>query len=1342
MQTIFGESFETDGNGTRYATSIPEFTDGSGDFFLRTDLGDVAGTYGVTGADGGFVFAAQDLDGEGAASQQALIFSGIDIDGFTDLAFGVLLAEDDASDGDEDYDLVDFVRFEYRIDGGAFRPLLAVESVPDGDAFNAVPAIDTDFDGDGDGTEITDVFQRFSSAIAGTGSTLDLRVTFDLDAGDEDIAIDALEITGTAVAERQVVAGEDFDGGATSLVSGFDPASGNRDGGGGDFFGVGSLADWPQPTGVPFGLADDSVADVSGGGAFAGDDEGVYGRNADVENDFFALSDSDEFGAEQTVSWTFDVSGFEDLRLAIDFGGIADGDDFGGYGPQTARFAYAVDGTTASTAFDLAATTDTGEFAYRPMDDGTVTPDQGVLAVGGDNAVTKRLAEDGAAADNTLLDKTPASGDGAGMLDTFVTDLDGTGSTLTLTLTADVPFEAFAFDNIEITGVPATADGTRVAIAAADATRAEGDAGTTEFTFTLTRSGDVSAAGTVDFAVSGDVDAADFGGALPSGTVRFAAGEAERTIALAVSGDTDFEADEALTVTLSNPSDGQTIATASATGSVLNDDVPPVTPISTVQGPAEASSLAGQTVTVEAIVTADFQDAADSDLGGFFLQEEASDGDGDDATSEGVFVFEGNASVAVPDLAVGDRVRLTGTVDEFQGETQIDEIAAIEVVPGGSIDAVEPGVVTFPAAVTTNAAGQLIADLEAVEGMLITVPETLTVGDLFTLGRYNEVGLTSGGRIQTFTQTNAPSAAGFEAFQQEAASRGIVIDDAFFDAQNRDPIFPQGGLDAEAPNVLRSGDTLTGLTGVVSYNQEIFGDTLFRVIPTEAPQFEQENPRPETPPVVGGSLKVASFNVLNYFTTIDTNPGGFNGPDITGPAGDQEPRGAEANGTDPDGRTEFERQQAKLVAAITEIDADVLGLIEIENNPDPNAALASLVDALNAAGPATYDFIAAGPIEGAQGGAVEGDAIKVGFLYDVDAVTPEGDVAILDETVDPRFQTVGTQRPALAQTFTETATGATFTAAVNHFKSKGSIADYDLSLDLQDAPAPGVYGPEQPDAALGDGQANNPTIREGAAEALVDWLATDPTGSGDPDFMILGDLNAYLQEDAIQAILDGADDTRGTDDDYLSLVGEDDYSFAFPVGLDTVPQVQTFGTLDYALVNRSLYDQVTGADIWHINADEPVALDYNLNFQSADQQDLLYAPDPFRSSDHDPVLVGLDLAPDDAPVIVQAPGQRVVRGTDEAEIFQLSGSAIVRPRGGEDTFDFAQVVENGRRDFLTLFGVEEDESVVGFDRGDVAFSAGAGRTLLVALDSGDFVVFRGIDDLDDLDIPVDETGLV
>jgi predicted extracellular nuclease len=358
-----------------------------------------------------------------------------------------------------------------------------------------------------------------------------------------------------------------------------------------------------------------------------------------------------------------------------------------------------------------------------------------------------------------------------------------------------------------------------------------------------------------------------------------------------------------------------------------------------------------------------------------------------------------------------------------------------------------------------------------------------------------------------------------------------------------------------------------------------FAFGLYRIQPTQGANYTSVNSRTAEPDDVNGSLKVASFNVLNYFTTIDT--GAF----ICGPAGNQECRGA-------DDAEELGRQRAKIIAALTAIDADVVGLIEIENHP-ADVPTADLVSGLNdALGAGTYNYIVTGGIGG--------DAIRVALIYKPAAVTPFGPYAILDTSVDARFLD-GFNRPALAQSFSENATGAIFTVAVNHLKSKGSACN-----DIGD-----------PD--LGDGSGNCNLTRTAAAEALVDWLATDPAGSGDTDFLIIGDLNSYDKEDPIDAILAGADDVVGTGDDYTDLIfnfnGEAAYTYVFDGQL---------GYLDHALANTALVGEVSGVTEWHINADEADLIDYDTSFKQP-AQDAIYAGDAYRSSDHDPVVVGLDL---------------------------------------------------------------------------------------------------------------------
>ena len=193
------ENFETDGNGSRYTTSVPEFIDTGGDFFIRTDGTNTFSSYEIFSDDGGFYFAAMDTDGDGQPAVLTLDFNDIDITGFTNLTFVISLAEDD--DGTkEDWD--DDTSFTVEVDynnSGIFNEILSIEAKelrPDGssNSFNKEPAVDTNNDGFGDGTSITNEWQDFQVAL-GTGTEIDIRITFtNLDDGDEDIAIDYLGI--------------------------------------------------------------------------------------------------------------------------------------------------------------------------------------------------------------------------------------------------------------------------------------------------------------------------------------------------------------------------------------------------------------------------------------------------------------------------------------------------------------------------------------------------------------------------------------------------------------------------------------------------------------------------------------------------------------------------------------------------------------------------------------------------------------------------------------------------------------------------------------------------------------------------------------------------------------------------------------------------------------------------------------------------------------------------------------------------------------------------------------------------------------------------------------------
>jgi predicted extracellular nuclease len=595
-----------------------------------------------------------------------------------------------------------------------------------------------------------------------------------------------------------------------------------------------------------------------------------------------------------------------------------------------------------------------------------------------------------------------------------------------------------------------------------------------------------------------------------------------------------------------------------------------ITPIHDVQGSGLASLLVGETVVIQGVVVGDFQDGSagtfGDDLNGFHVQEEDTDADTDPATSEGIFIFDDDAPNV--DVSVGDLVQVEGVVAEFFNLTELRE-PVITVLSSGN---------RLPTPANVSLPVDSVDDFEPVEGMRAEFAQPLVISEYFNFDRFGEVVLTSE-RHLTPTAEFEPGAAAPAAFQLDK----ITLDDGRSN-QNPDLARHPNGADFDLTNLFRGGDTLTDVTGVVDY---AFGS--YRIQPTQGAVYANANPRTAAPDPVGGSLKVATFNVLNYFTTLDNN-----GP-ICGPAENNGCRGA-------DNAEELDRQRAKIVAALVAIDADVLGLIEIENNINDDAVI-DLVDSLNAA-------VGAGTYAAVETGAIGDDAIKVAFLYKPASVSLAGAHALLDGSVDPRFID-SKNRPVLAQTFVDNTGGGIFTVAVNHLKSKGSSCD-----DVGD-----------PD--LDDGSGNCNGTRTDAAAALVDWLAGDPTASGSDKYLVIGDLNSYDKEDPIDAIIAGADDTTSTADDYTDLVraylGEDAYSYVFDGKV---------GYLDHALANAALIDDVTGVTVWHINSDEPDALDYDTSFKK-DAQDAIFAPDPYRSSDHDPVIIGLDVCDVIAPTFDQ-----------------------------------------------------------------------------------------------------------
>ena len=599
----------------------------------------------------------------------------------------------------------------------------------------------------------------------------------------------------------------------------------------------------------------------------------------------------------------------------------------------------------------------------------------------------------------------------------------------------------------------------------------------------------------------------------------------------------------------------------------------PYTSIPAIQGSGATVALTG-TRTTQGVVVGDYEGASPN-LRGFFIQDPV--GDGNPATSDGIFVFEGSNANTVN---IGDVVRVTGTAGENQGQSQISVGTIVKCGTG----TVSPTDVTFP--VTSS------DFLEQYEGMLVRVPQTMYVTEHFQLGRFGQVVLSANGRLQQPTNIFVPGPDADDLQIDNNLSK-IILDDAS-QSQNPDPIlFARGGAPLSASNTLRGGDTATNIVGVLNYTWagNSASGNAYRIRPVNAMNgyvnFEASNPRPTSVPEVGGTLKVVGMNLLNFFNTFDGLPDNVNNCQNGFGGAFTDCRGA-------DTASEFDRQVAKTVSAILAMNPDVLGVNEIENDGyGADSAIARLVLELNAAtAPGTFAYIDVDTATG-QVNALGTDAIKVAFIYKPGSVTPVGNTAALNTDAfinggdgDPR------NRASLAQAFQQNANGEVFIANINHLKSKGSAC-------------------EAPDA--GDGQGNCNEVRLNAVNALMTWLASDPTGTGDADILLVGDYNSYAMEDPIIALENG-----GFTHLIKTFLGPDAYSYVFD---------GQWGYLDHALATASMTAQVSGVADYHINADEPSVLDYNTDFKSASQIASLYAPDQFRVSDHDPVLVGLCLPP-------------------------------------------------------------------------------------------------------------------
>ncbi|WP_295823771.1 ExeM/NucH family extracellular endonuclease [uncultured Microbacterium sp.] len=624
-------------------------------------------------------------------------------------------------------------------------------------------------------------------------------------------------------------------------------------------------------------------------------------------------------------------------------------------------------------------------------------------------------------------------------------------------------------------------------------------------------------------------------------------------------------------------------ASPSPSPSASATQAPPVTPgavipISEIQGTGASTPLAGKTVTTRGIVTAAYPTGG---YNGFFIQTPGTGGEIDPKThkaSDAVFVY---GSAATATVAIGQHVEVTGTAAEFSGQTQINAEAAGVSVLSEQAAAVQPAKISWP---------KTDEERELFEGMLLAPQGDFTVTNSYSTNQYAEVGLAAGTTpLRTPTDVARPGTLDYDTAVADNGARGVVLDDGasinFLNDANKGIPLPYVSL----TNPVRVGAPVTFTKPVILD----FRNNTWKLQPTQQLTVDNAkdvqpatfaNTRTASPAPVGGDLKISSFNVLNYFTTTAASVNCTSvyrdraGNPITAntcPA--PGPRGA-ANDEN------LKRQQAKIVAAINGLGADVVSLEEIENSAkfgkNRDAALSTLVGALNTAlGSEQWAFV---PSPAAL--PTTEDVIRTAFIYKKAVAAPVGDSVIFN---DAAFRNA---RQPLAQAFAPVAfPEAKILAIVNHFKSKGD----------SDPKATG-------DNANGiQGAFNGDRVRQ--AEALGNFAKTRSAAVGTDDVFLLGDFNSYSQEDPIQKLRDFGFEPLEA--------GTGKYSYSFS---------GQSGSLDHVLASPSARELVTGADIWNINAVEALALEYSrYNYNALN----FYDTTPYRSSDHDPVIVGLDLSP-------------------------------------------------------------------------------------------------------------------
>ena len=589
---------------------------------------------------------------------------------------------------------------------------------------------------------------------------------------------------------------------------------------------------------------------------------------------------------------------------------------------------------------------------------------------------------------------------------------------------------------------------------------------------------------------------------------------------------------------------------------------PPITAISCSTADTAIADLQSaaqnQQYVVRGVITADYR--YQNGFSGFYIQTPDSKAKAN--LSNAIFVYLPAAST-ITGGKVGEEVILKGRLTNYENQLQIDQLSSnIQTCNNQAASLVSSTPIQLPFSSLTDATGNAP---KRYQGMLVKIPQTLTVSENYDYGRYGQLSLSLG---RLYIPTNLYPAKSNEAValaKQNLLSK-IILDDGY-NNQNRTPWLPQT---FNAANTLRTGYQLKNVEGILEYR---FNAWRIQPIQNKAlPEVVKDSNLRNSAVLAKESkqVRVAAFNVLNY----DNSP-------LIGVKPD---RGANTE-------TEFNRQHAKIVSAIKTIDADVYGLMEIANN---GYGEKSAVNYLTKALGADWKYVIPPNMD-----KLGTDVIAVAIIYNSKRVKTVGNPVVYDDLTQKN-------RVTMAQSFQAVTGGKTFTVVPNHLKSKGSCPEDKTS----------------PEANQGDGQGCwNPT-RVTAVQKLIQWIATNPTKAEKPNYLLVGDMNSYAKEDPILAF-EKANYKILLNDEKVGQ-GKSAYSYVFGVASDATGNGGA-GNLDHAIADANLYPMVKRTFAWHINADEPTALDYNEEYKTEEQIASFYAPDAFRSSDHDPVIVDLDL---------------------------------------------------------------------------------------------------------------------